>query len=88
MSPEGGLVLLRAQHLRCLDSIELEADLAQNVIVGTNGAGKTSILEAIYLLGRGKSFRPGVAATLIQTGCEQYTVFGQVSAGLDTFEWV
>ncbi|MAF82553.1 MAG: DNA replication/repair protein RecF [Gammaproteobacteria bacterium] len=79
MSPEAGLLLLRAEHLRCLDSIELLADPAQNIIVGENGAGKTSILEAIYYLGRGKSFRPGPASMLIQTGQTTFTIFGEVA---------
>jgi len=78
MDPETGLRLLRAQHLRCLNSIELETDAAQNIIVGANGAGKTSILEAIYFLGRGKSFRSGHSSLLIQTGREKFDVFGQV----------
>lgn len=83
MSPETGLLLLRAQHLRCLDAIELEADSAQNIIVGANGAGKTSILEAIYFLSRGKSFRPGQSSMLIQTDHEQFTVFGEVAEGIE-----
>ena len=81
MRPDTGLKLLRVQHLRCLDQVELEADSAANLIVGTNGAGKTSILEAIYLLGRGKSFRSGKSSMLIQNGQEQLTAFGEV--GLD-----
>jgi len=83
MSPDAGLLLLRAQNLRCVDSIELMADSAQNVIVGANGAGKTSILEAIYFLGRGKSFRPGQSSMLIQTDQEAFTIFGEVADGSD-----
>jgi len=79
MNSEAGLRLLRVQHLRCLESVELVADRAQNIIVGANGAGKTSILEAIYFLGRGKSFRPGRSSNLIQTDRESFTVFGEVS---------
>jgi len=79
MDPEVGLRLLRAQHLRCLNSIELETDTAQNIIVGANGAGKTSILEAIYFLGRGKSFRSGHSSLLIQTGQPKFDVFGKVT---------
>ena len=81
MSSEAGLQLLKVQHLRCLESIEMVADLAQNIIVGANGAGKTSILEAIFFLGRGKSFRSGRSSTLIQTDSETFTVFGEVSDG-------
>lgn len=81
MGSEAGLRLLRVQHLRCLEAIEMIADGAQNIIVGENGAGKTSILEAIYFLGRGKSFRPGRSSTLIQTGCEAFSVFGEILGG-------
>ncbi len=83
MSSDAGLRLLRVQYLRCLDSVELEADSARNIIVGENGAGKTSILEAIYFLGRGKSFRPGQTSALIQTDQETFTIFGEVGEGAD-----
>lgn len=83
MNPDAGLQLLRVENLRCLDFIELSADASQNIIVGTNGAGKTSILEAIYFLGRGKTFRPGQAATLLQTGKEAFTIYGEISRNSD-----
>lgn len=81
MTEKTGLRFLRVEHLRCLDQVEFEADFARNIIVGENGAGKTSILEALYFLGRGKSFRPGQVSTLIQSGCEEFTVFGEVAEG-------
>jgi DNA replication and repair protein RecF len=47
---------LRIQELRNIHDAEL--DLARvNVFAGANGSGKTSILEAVYLLGSGRSFR-------------------------------
>jgi len=79
MSPDTGLQSLRVQHLRCLDSIELRVDSNQNIIVGANGAGKTSILEAIYFLGRGKSFRPGPTSMLIQTAHKKFEIFGEIA---------
>lgn len=39
---------------------------SRNVIMGANGSGKSSLLEAIYSLSCGKSFRPGALKTLIQ----------------------
>jgi DNA replication and repair protein RecF len=81
MNIEAGLTLLRVENLRCLDAIELVADTSQNIIVGQNGAGKTSILEAIYFLGRGKSFRPGQSSTLIQSDQDKFTVYGEVMDG-------
>jgi len=44
-------------QVRNLTSLQLECHPAINVIYGANGSGKTSILEAIYLLGRGRSFK-------------------------------
>lgn len=51
------LFKLWAQHLRLFDHLEIELSPAINVFVGDNGAGKTSILEAVDILSRGKSFR-------------------------------
>jgi DNA replication and repair protein RecF len=47
-----------------------------NLLAGENGAGKTSILEAIYLLGRGRSFRTRNTEKLIRHGQNSLTVFG------------
>ncbi|MGM8886169.1 DNA replication/repair protein RecF [Psychrobacter sp. 1U2] len=47
---------LQATDLRNLQHVKLQA-AACNVIIGENGSGKTSLLEAIFLLSRGKSFR-------------------------------
>ena len=47
---------LTIHHLRNLHQVKL--NLAQcNVFYGANGSGKTSVLEALFLLSRGKSFR-------------------------------
>lgn len=47
---------LQITHLRNLNHVNMQA-AACNVIIGANGSGKTSLLEAIFLLSRGKSFR-------------------------------
>ncbi|PKH82221.1 DNA replication/repair protein RecF [Psychrobacter sp. 4Bb] len=47
---------LQISHLRNLTKISLEP-AACNIIIGANGSGKTSLLESIFLLSRGKSFR-------------------------------
>jgi len=46
----------------------LEAHPRLNLITGANGAGKTSILEALVVLSKGRSFRPGPTHNLIGTG--------------------
>lgn len=47
-----------------------------NIIHGANGSGKTSLLEAIYLLGRGRSFRTRQLKSIINHGIPHCTVFG------------
>lgn len=44
-------------NFRNHESYHLDCDSETSLILGANGYGKTSILEAIYILTRGKSFR-------------------------------
>ena len=49
-----------------------------NIIFGQNGSGKTSLLEAIHLLGLGRSFRSSRIAPLIHHDMDQALVFGEI----------
>ncbi|MFM2289673.1 MAG: hypothetical protein RL684_2816 [Pseudomonadota bacterium] len=51
-----------------------------NLVTGANGAGKTSLLEAIYLLGRGHSFRTRLTERLIDRQREAFQVVGRVAS--------
>jgi len=51
-----------------------------NVLYGNNGSGKTSLLEAIYLLGRGRTFRSRYTRTLINHEAKECTVFGAANS--------
>lgn len=73
---------VRITAFRCIASAELALDPARNYISGANGAGKTSILEAIFLLGRGRSFRTRHTGTLVTHGEDALTVYGEVDDGL------
>jgi len=70
--------LFRATHFRCLESVELALGPRFNLISGANASGKTSLLEALAYLGRGKSFRGASTATLTQHGKEDFVLFGEV----------
>jgi DNA replication and repair protein RecF len=59
--------------------VELSAHPDFNLIVGNNAAGKTSLLEAIYYLGRGRSFRSGTNIELIRSGADVFTLFAEVA---------
>lgn len=59
---------LSISHLRCLSSVELQLQPGINLVTGDNGAGKTSVIEAVHLLAYGRSFRGRVRDGLIQQG--------------------
>jgi len=77
----GGIKELRLENFRCFPSATLAQTGAVNVIVGNNASGKTSLLEAIYFLGRGLSFRAARPGPMIRYGASEAVVFGLVSQG-------
>lgn len=54
------------QSFRNITDINIELHPRCNIFFGENGSGKTSALEALYLLSRGQSFRTRTANPLIQ----------------------
>jgi DNA replication and repair protein RecF len=76
------MALRRVQvtDFRCLHQADLELDPRFTLISGPNASGKTSLLEAIYLLGRGRSFRTRHLDHLIRSGAERMIVFGEVES--------
>jgi DNA replication and repair protein RecF len=48
---------IEADRLRNLRAVRLELSGGLTLVAGRNGQGKTSLLEAVYLLGTGRSFR-------------------------------
>lgn len=76
---------LEVNQLRNLNHVTMEPEKGFNFLFGDNGSGKTSILESIYCLGRGKSFRTHKSTKLIQEGSDSFTVVGKaVQHGRET----
>ena len=62
------LLSLEVENYRNIASASLTPGRELTVICGNNGQGKTNLLEAIWLLTGGKSFRGGKDAELIRRG--------------------
>src|SRR5262249_10967127 len=63
------LRFLRITHLAVIDKAELEFDAGFNVLTGETGAGKSILVEAVWLLLGGQT-----SAELVRTGEETVTV--------------
>ena len=72
---------LQATNFRCFAELDLEFAPGLNLITGGNGAGKTSLVEAVHLLGYGRSFRGRVRDGLIRTGSAQLELFAEWTDG-------
>ena len=79
------LAQLRINNVRKIKAATLDLHPQINVIVGANGSGKTSALEALYLLSGGRSFRTSRAREIISHGEAGLTVFGNTSVGDQQF---
>ena len=74
------------EHLSLLDfrnasNSEIEFDSGINVICGSNAAGKTNILEAIFYFASGKSFRNCKDREMIRFGCDKSNIAMRFSNG-------
>ncbi len=75
---------LLAQNLRIIEHLELSLAKNATLFCGANGAGKTTILEAIDFLSRGRTFRNHRLAPLLRHGSDRLTVSGKVVEGSHT----
>jgi DNA replication and repair protein RecF len=66
------------RQMRCLAHVDLRPSPRFNVISGDNGQGKTSILEAIYLVSTTKSFRTARFAELVAHGSDTASVRAEI----------
>ena len=59
---------LRIERFRCLEAVRIEPHARLNLFTGANASGKTSLLEAIFTLARGRSFRANRLADCLRYG--------------------
>lgn len=75
------LQTLKINGLRNITGAQLEGFSRFNLFYGSNGAGKTSVLEAVHLLGLGRSFRMSRHKPLITYDAAELVVFGEIGQG-------
>lgn len=80
----GSIQSLRIQNFRNLSAVDISNLAKINFFWGNNGSGKTSLLEAIYFAGTGRSFRGTQLPLVIQWGedrlCIGATVYTKQSS--------
>jgi DNA replication and repair protein RecF len=74
------LVKLVARDFRNLEPLDWTPGAGSHLLLGGNGAGKTSVLEAIYLLATTRSFRAAQIADCARHGAGGFYLQGEVEA--------
>lgn len=69
---------LSVRGFRCLADQEISLHPRMNWLIGGNAEGKTSLLEAAYWLGRGKSFRTNRPGLCIRSGASGWRVGARI----------
>ena len=72
---------LEIARLRNLGAVTLALNARFNYLFGSNGAGKTSVLEAVHMLARGRSFRGRRIAPIVQNGERELLVRATLDGG-------
>lgn len=86
------LTRLILENFRCHEQLQIDLDGGRTLLHGPNGQGKTSILEAIYVLSRCRSFRTPRIRECAGWGRCHFGVAGKVAPPLRQatrfkFEW-
>ncbi len=61
---------LKLTNFRCFSEIEIKLDPKINIITGSNGTGKTSLIDAIYCLAFGRSYFTTKESYIIKETCD------------------
>ena len=69
---------IKINNFRCFNQRKIEFSPKNNIILGSNAIGKTSVLEAITCLSVLKSFRTSDQTEIIKEHCDYFYVEGEV----------
>ena len=72
------LTQINIHNLRNIKQLKLSFNPRFNIFHGVNGSGKTSLLEAIYLLSNGRSFRSREIEPILRFNEDMLTVFAKL----------
>jgi len=72
------LTRLLIKDFRNIEAAHLALVSGFNFLVGANGSGKTSVLEAVYTLGHGRAFRSLQAARVIGHEQPEFVLHGHI----------
>ncbi|MEW5290401.1 MULTISPECIES: DNA replication/repair protein RecF [Erwinia] len=72
------LTRLLIKDFRNIENADLVLAPGFNFLVGANGSGKTSVLEAIYTLGHGRAFRSIQAGRIIRHDQDAFVLHGRI----------
>lgn len=72
------LVSLSINRFRNLEPVSLQLSAHLNLFIGANAAGKTSLLEALYVLARARSFRARSLDKVIQKGDSGFQIVAKL----------
>jgi len=66
------------ENFRCIKDVHLDFDPEGTGILGKNASGKTSLLEALYFLGHGRSLRTNVRGKLLREGSSFFRIVSNI----------
>src|SRR5688572_16460092 len=77
---------LKLTDVRNIRSLEVELSPGLNVFVGANAQGKTTLLEAVGLIARGRSFRSADSRSMIRRGTSGLRAVARARSGAEPAE--
>ena len=75
------LSILAAHHFRNLEPLKWGPEAGSHLLLGGNGAGKTSVLEAIYVAATTRSFRTTRLEDCLRPWCREFPSGGRGGDG-------